>query len=243
MTQNFAQYTETAIDALDFNPKSQDILNRKQDIIKTVESHYNAKPSNILFYGFSPLMLVSGCQDISVTAITPAIQEYLDSKNVKYTHIPETELSKYHKHFNWVVAVDEYYTFAKTEQEQQQMITTGCDLAKDLILTTLRDYKNQDFREKEFSQPLAVHANNETKLFLEYHSYDFTDRNSWNTTVYQMHNTTSKASGPFARRSMFFKQMAKFSIDAGAKNFFVHKNLMYKSLIRKNYEHVITIAF
>ena len=37
--------------------------------------------------------------------------------------------------------------------------------------------------------------------------------------------------------------MAKFSIDAGANNFYVHKNLMYKSLIKKNYEHVITISF
>jgi len=42
---------------------------------------------------------------------------------------------------------------------------------------------------------------------------------------------------------MFFKQLAKFSIDAGAVNFLVHKNLMYKSLIKKNYEHVVSIQF
>ena len=50
-------------------------------------------------------------------------------------------------------------------------------------------------------------------------------------------------SGPYNRRSMFFKQMAKFSLDAGGKNFYVHKNLMYKSLIKKNYEHVISISY
>ncbi|NBW58034.1 hypothetical protein EBR43_09720, partial [bacterium] len=49
--------------------------------------------------------------------------------------------------------------------------------------------------------------------------------------------------GPFARRNMYFKQLAKFSMDAGAENFYVHKNLMYKSLIKKNYEHIITIKF
>jgi hypothetical protein len=42
---------------------------------------------------------------------------------------------------------------------------------------------------------------------------------------------------------MYFKQLAKFSMDAGASDFIVHKNLMYKSVIRKNYEHVISIRF
>jgi hypothetical protein len=49
--------------------------------------------------------------------------------------------------------------------------------------------------------------------------------------------------GPFQRRTMFFKQMAKYTKDAGAVDFMVHKNLMYKSLIKKNYEHVISIKF
>jgi len=49
--------------------------------------------------------------------------------------------------------------------------------------------------------------------------------------------------GVFQRRTMFFKQLAKFSMDAGAVNFLVHKNLMYKSLIKKNYEHVVSIQF
>jgi hypothetical protein len=49
--------------------------------------------------------------------------------------------------------------------------------------------------------------------------------------------------GVFQRRTMFFKQLAKFSMDNGAVNFLVHKNLMYKSLIKKNYEHVVSIQF
>ena len=112
-----------------------------------------------------------------------------------------------------------------------------------MIITTLRDYKNQDFRDREFSQPLAVHAGNDTKLYLEYHHHDYNDKNAWTTTVYEMHDHNTVAYGPFARRSMFFKQMANFSIAAGARQFYVHKNLMYKSLIKKNYEHVISISF
>jgi len=88
-----------------------------------------------------------------------------------------------------------------------------------------------------------VHAHSDTKIFLEYHHYDYNDKNAWTTTVYEMQDKNTIVTGPFDRRSMFFKQMAKFSIDAGAKEFYVHKNLMYKSLIKKNYEHVISISF
>jgi hypothetical protein len=141
------------------------------------------------------------------------------------------------------VATDEYFTFAKTEEEQQAKIQMASSLAKNVIVTTLRDYKNQDFRDREFSQPLAVHDHDDTKLFLEYHHHDHSDKNAWATTVYEMHGRDPVTYGPYARRSMFFKQMANFSIGAGAKQFYVHKNLMYKSLIKKNYEHVISISF
>lgn len=243
MPESFAKYTETSVNAFDFNPKNQEVVDRKQEIVKSIAEHYGQNPSSILFYGFSPLMLGSTCKSISVTAITPTVKKFLDDKGIKYTYIAHEDLGQYRKQFDWVVASDEYYTFAKTEQDQLDKIKVTANLAKNLIVTTLRDYKNQDYRDREFSQPLAVHANNDTKLFLEYHNYDFTDKNSWNTTVYELHGSDAQVTGPFARRSMFFKQMAKFSIDAGAKNFFVHKNLMYKSLIKKNYEHVISISF
>jgi hypothetical protein len=124
-----------------------------------------------------------------------------------------------------------------------EMVSDITSLAKELVVTTLRDYKNQDYRDREFSQPLAVHNGPASKVFLENHNYDFNDRNAWNTTVYEIQGNTIEVHGPYARRSMYFKQMAKFSIDAGATNFYVHKNLMYKSLIKKNYEHVISISF
>jgi hypothetical protein len=188
-------------------------------------------------------MLGSTAKMIAVTDITDEIKKFLDTTGVKYVYIKEADLHEYKKQFDWVVAADEYFTFASTENEQLSKIQTLADLSKNIIVTTLRDYKNQDFRDREFSQPLAVRNGKDSKIFLEYHDHDYTDKNSWKTTVYEMLNTTTTTYGTFDRRSMFFKQMAKFSIDAGAKEFYVHKNLMYKSLIKKNYEHVISISF
>lgn len=243
MPQSFAKYTETSVNAYEFNTKTQEVDERKQEIVRSIAQHYGNEPANVLFFGFSPMMMSTTCKNISVTAITPEIKNYLNSKGIKYTYIADEDLGQYRKQFNWVVASDEYYTFAKTEQDQLDKIRITASLAKDLIVTTLRDYKNQDFRDREFSQPLAIHAHSNTKIFLEYHHYDYADKNSWNTTVYELDGANTQVHGKFPRRSMYFKQMAKFSIDAGARNFFVHKNLMYKSLIKKNYEHVISISF
>lgn len=243
MSQDFASYTESSVNALKFNPKSQEVIERKKEILTSIAQHYKHMPDSVLFYGFSPLMLASTSKQIAVTYINSEIKKFLDASGVKYVYIDEKDLGNYKKSFDWVVATDEYFTFARSEQEQLDNITLATKLAKDVIVTTLRDYKNQDFRDREFSQLLAVHARSNTKIFLEYHHYDYNDRNAWNTTVYEMQDQNTTVTGPFNRRSMFFKQMAKFSIDAGAREFYVHKNLMYKSLIKKNYEHVISISF
>lgn len=243
MPLSYATYTNISVNALEFNPKSQDIIQKKQEILSAVATHYHSNPTSILFVGFSPMMLGLTYKQIFVTDITDNTKKYLDGSGVKYTYIQPNDLLQYKKQFNWVVASDEYFTFAETEDQQRLSIELLASLAKDLIVTTLRDYKNQDFKDREFSQPLAVHNQKDHKIFLEYHNYDFNDKNAWTTNVYELLGNTSQAYGPFSRRSMYFKQMAKFSIDAGAKNFYVHKNLMYKSLIKKNYEHVISISF
>ena len=243
MPQGYSTYTDISVGALEFNPKSQDIIQRKQEIFTTLASHYNSTPSSVLFIGFSPLILTCSVTQIFVTGVTDDTKKFLDRNQIKYTYINQQDLGQYRKKFSWVIATDEYFTFVDTEEEQRLAVELAASLAKELIVTTLKDYKNQDFKDREFSQPLAVYNQKDSKLFLEHHNYDYTDKNSWKTTVYELEGESAVIYGPFSRRNMFFKQLAKFSIDAGAKNFYVHKNLMYKSLIKKNYEHVISISF
>ena len=243
MPQSHATYTDISISALEFNPRSQDSIQKKQEILTSISDHYNKSPASILFIGFSPMILSSPCANISITNITVDTKNYLDSIGIKYTYINHEDLLRYKKKFSWVIAGDEYFTFADSEDQQRALVESTADLAKDLIVTTLRDYKNQDFKDREFSQPIAVYNQKQNKLFVEHHNHSYNDKNSWTTMVYELQDESAVIYGPFNRRSMFFKQMAKFSIDAGAKNFYVHKNLMYKSLIRKNYEHVISVLF
>lgn len=241
----FANYTDAVLSALTFNPRLDDVVARKQEVLDGVYRTENLEPTSILFVGFNPAILTCRAKTISVTEISDGAQEFLTARGVKFTYIDSADLSKYYKQFQCVVAMEEYFTFADSDQAQQDKIAKICNLATAFVISTLRDYKNQDFKDREFSQPALVRNSSNQKIFLESHDWDLKDRTLWNTMVYEIDQPTDafKSYGTFARRTMYFKQLAKFSMDAGAVNFLVHKNLMYKSLIKKNYEHVVSIQF
>ena len=240
----FTNYTDAVLSALIFNPKSSDVIARKQEILDGVYRTENLEPQTVLFVGFNPAILSCRAKTISVTEISDTALAYLKSKNVKFNYIDPTDLGNYQKQFQCVIAMDEYFTFAADDQEQQDKIANICSLATSFVISTVRDYKNQDFKDRDFSQPIMVRNGSDYKLFVENHDWDLKDRTLWTSMVYEISAANALTTyGVFNRRTMFFKQLAKFSMDAGAVNFLVHKNLMYKSLIKKNYEHVISIQF
>jgi hypothetical protein len=239
----FADYTDAVLSALIFNPRFDDVVARKQEILDGVYRTENLEPTTILFVGFNPAILSCKAKIIAVTEISDQAQAFLKSKNVKFTYIDSADLPKYQKQFQCVIAMDEYFTFADSDQAQQEKIAKICNLATAFVVSTIRDYKNQDYKDREFSQPVSVRNGKDTRIFLENHDWDLKDRTLWDTMIYEIEGSGLKTYGIFDRRTMFFKQLAKFSMDAGAVNFLVHKNLMYKSLIKKNYEHVVSIQF
>lgn len=227
------------------NGRNTDLIARKQEILDSLSLFHNLDPTRILFVGFSSFLFANFNQTISVTAISDKAQAYLKSQKVDFTHIPESELSNYYKKFQVVVAVDEYFTYATTDQDQKDIVAEICNLATDYVITTLRDYKNQDYKDREFSQPCIVKNQKDSVIFLESHVWDPADRASWKSSIYSIDQNSQELTvfGNFDRRTMYFKQLANFSATAGSASFLVHKDLMYKGLVKKNYEHVITIKF
>jgi len=242
---HFSTVSDVNLLAFKNNNRSQDVIEKKQDILDSIAQFYNLAASRMLFVGFSSFVLTNSSKEISITGISDSVKEYLMAQKVKFKYIPEIELIKYRKQFDVVVAVDEYFTYADSDQTQKDMVGQICNLATDYVITTLRDYKNQDYKDREFSQPSIVRNNSESMVFLESHNWSQRDRNSWSSTIYAIdqQERSMETYGEFARHTMYFKQLANFSAVAGAEDFTVHKNLMYKGLIKKNYEHVITITF
>jgi len=240
---SFESYTDCLLDAFLMHSKPSEVLRRKKEIIEEIAFFHNYVPRTVLYIGFNPAILVDKTKDIYATEISKKVQDYLQHYGIKFNYIHKDKLEQYKKVFDSVVALDEYLTFSADDNEQRIRVSEICNLATEYVITTCRDYKNQDFKDREFSIPALIKNNGSNNIFLEFHEYNATDRNNWQTYNYQISNNQLTVRGPYARRAMFFKQLAKFGHDAGATGFTVHKNLMYKSLIKKNYEHVISIRF
>lgn len=240
---SFDNYTDCVLRAFMSHNKPNEIIKRKHEIITNVGHFYNYSPKSILYVGFNPAILADKSENICISNISSEGEQLLKNYGITYNLIPYNKLHDYKKQFEVVVAMDEYFTFAKTDVEQKIKVEKICDLASEYVITTCKDYKNQDFKDREFSTPALIRQNNANIVYLEFHDHDLADRNTWKTEVYEIENNKLTSFGPFDRKAMFFKQLAKFSADAGAYGFTVHKNLMYKSLIKKNYEHVISIQF
>ena len=240
---SFDSYTDCLLRAFRSHSRPADIIKRKKEILEGVAGFHNFSPSTVLFVGFSLALLATTARTITVTEISLDARKFLDSQNIKYTYIPYVELKQHRKEFEVVVALDEYFTFADSDDDQKTRVAEICSLATEYVITTCKDYKNQEFKDREFSIPALIRGSTQNQIYLEFHDHDLHDRNRWVTQIHEITNNILNNVGPFNRRAMFFKQLAKFSHDAGAAGFSIHKNLMYKSLIKKNYEHVISIQF
>ena len=137
----------------------------------------------------------------------------MKSKNVKYTIVDQQDLVG--QRFDVVVAMDEFFTFADDDFGQQNSVKQICNMANEFVVSTLRDYKNQDFKDREFSIPAVIRNGNNNTVYNEFHNWDLSNRSAWETTVYEISNPGHELTtyGPFARRTMYFKQLAKFSMD------------------------------
>jgi hypothetical protein len=240
---SFESYTDCLLRAFRSHTRPAEVVKRKREILQGVAGYHNFTPSSVLYVGFNPAIMAETANSIAVTHISKEAQDFLHDSGIKFQYISPANLSTYQGKFESIVALDEFFTFAKSEAEQRERVEEICNLASEYVITTCKDYKNQDFKDREFSTPALIRSTNSHTVYLEFHDHDLQDRNSWKTTVYEIANTVLNTVGLFARRTMFFKQLAKFSSDAGAVGFSVHKNLMYKSMIKRNYEHVISIRF
>ena len=237
MSTAFEKYSDILFDAY---LSSDNNINKKQ-ILPDILSPLDGDRKSILFVGFSEWIFEFSTATITITSINEYIREWLLIKGVKFTYKSMDDLLAEKVKFDTVIAIDEYFTFAVSDRIQREQVEELCKLSRNTILTTLRDYKNQDYKSRDFSFPLVIESDASKKIFFEHYEYDQQDRNAAVGTNYIISDDGATVIGPFERRNMYFKQLAKFSLDAGATSFLVHKNVMYKSLIKKTYEHIITI--
>ena len=241
MKFEFTDISSAAMSAFNAYQRKEDLINKKQHLLKQVMSGYGTTGATILFLGFDPWIMAEWPDnDIFVGMITSEVADFLDANDVLYTRIYDDELNEITP-FDIVIAADEFLTYSQ-DNNQRETVNLMSELADELLITTLRDYKNLTPQSKDFSNPTVIKNDENFSVFLEFHNYEYKVKNRWQSFIYE-NGANINTYGPFNRQPMFFKQLAKFAYDAGATNFMVHRDLMFKGLLKKSYEHLISISF
>ena len=229
---DYKKYNNVLLSAYQKYANTRDLVAKKQEILSKLATKPDAK---ILFIGFNPLCLT--VDNFGIAEVDEPVIEFLREQGKTFSEVELTNTQPW----DYVLAMDEYYTFAESDEEQQLKIRVLSQVTGTKLITTLRDYKNLNFRDKEFSMPVSVVNDINRTIYLEYHMHGGTSH--WDSMVYDLDGENNRLHGPYKRMPMYFKQLAKFSMDGGAKTFLVQKNMMWKGLIRRNFEHVISINY
>ncbi len=157
MISDFLEYSDIVLSAFQFNPKQQDLVDKKREIFDQISQVHNIELISVLFVGFSPLILASTAKNIYLTCASVEVQQFLTAVGINFQYIED--LTFWHKKIQCVIAPEEYFTFASSDQAQRDAVNELASVATALLVTTLRDYKNQDFKDKEFSIPALIRNN------------------------------------------------------------------------------------
>jgi len=240
MTSSFVKYSRILFESFEHNSRSHDIAVKKHQIFDELINNQPNSVQSVLFVGFNPAILLANNFTLYQTQVDDDVVSWLRGQGLDITVV---DLDTTDLKFDSIWAMDEFFTFADTTTEQQLMITQIGAISSGSVFTSLRDYKNQHARDRDFSDPCEIFHETKSKIYFEQYKYNKDDQNCFQSTNYVISDDESVQIGPFVRRNMFFKQLAKFGFDSGVKHFSVHKNLMHKNLIKKNYEHIIILEF
>jgi hypothetical protein len=154
-----------------------------------------------------------------------------------------TELLNTGVKYDYVIALDEWLCRADTEQLQIDKINSMPKLAKKGFYTSVKDYKNMSSRDRFFEENFELKSDAGNCVIIRKREWNQNDRQAWTQKNYVIQNDDLIVIEPVQCRTMYFKQLAKFSSDAGAKDFQVDKKLMYKPLFSKSFEYIVYISF
>lgn len=240
--------------------KIQKVINRKTETILKAFEESDVSPTKIISLDWHASLVdfAASGYDVSYISDNPAAIDYanalceaygvtitnhnvpLDTFSMKF-HMDET-IEKY----DCVLALDQYYTFSTSEDDQRSQLQDSLALLSDdgILLTTLMDYKNIKFNSKVFAEPFYMRNDDSEFIFVNNRKWNQEDRKRWQHFTYVINQTTNElhSFGPTERQAMFFKQLAYHTAALGWNNFVVHKKLIYKPMYSSENQYIISIT-
>lgn len=150
------------------------------------------------------------------------------------------------KKYDTILAFDEFFTYCDNEQHQKTIIEESLKLLAPggIILTSIRDYRNNPVHKRNLGDSSYVNINSEHYVVVEINRPDTADSQNWSQTNFVIHNDDAATAYELGnRRTLYFKQLAKYCHDAGCKQFGILKEQFWKSPWRRSMEHIAWSRF
>lgn len=145
--------------------------------------------------------------------------------------------------YDVVLGLDQLLTYCSSEDQQKALLGQIAKVTKGIFITSLVDFKNQTAQGRMSDLPLTINLEGKQNLFVNHRTWNTQDKQSYINNWLWIEEDKLKGVSQTKRRTMFFKQLAKFTSDLGGTGFTVHKNVFYKPLINKTFEHIISIKY
>ena len=144
--------------------------------------------------------------------------------------------------FDLILAMDEVLTRESDEQSQKRLISQITSLLAPggVMLATLRDYRNSNCHRRPLGDNTFSQLGKDRIVITEVNDLDQNDKQHWNQKLHVVINDrefTCIEAGP--RRTLYFKQLAKYCSDADLEKFGVFKELFWRSHLRRAPEHLV----
>jgi hypothetical protein len=186
----------------------------------------------LLVLGYSPLIAVLS-EKYKINVVCDKIFQPLLPKCTIYEEINDVQRT-----YECVLAPDEWFTYYATEDQQKEALSQARDRTSSLLITTLQDYKN-NLPQKIQSQILSD-VNGVTVV--QKNVINVKDSQQWKQWYYML-DARAQMFGPVLRRTLYFKQFARYCKDLDCQEFTIDKSIIWTGNFYKTHEHWIIVRF
>ena len=150
------------------------------------------------------------------------------------------------KQYDTVLGLDEYFTYFPTEEQQKEEIINKANVVASggIMLTSMRDYRNNPVHKRFLGDTSYININNSHHVVVEINTPNEYHNQTWHQINFIIKDGDSAIAYEIGdRRTLYFKQLAKYCKDAGSKQFGVIKENFWKAPWRRTTEHITWTRF
>ena len=150
------------------------------------------------------------------------------------------------KQYDTILALDEYFTYFTSEENQRDEIANISKLVAPggVMLTSMRDYRNNPVHKRFMGDTSYININGSHHVVIEINTPNSEHNQIWHQLNFVIKDGESAISYEIGdRRTLYFKQLAKYCKDAGSKQFGVIKENFWKAPWRRTTEHITWTRF